>query len=53
MATRFDEYNCAAQCKKCNAFEQGRDTDFAQYISQQYGAGIDPAGTGKTDDKEI
>ena len=37
MATRFSEMNCATQCKRCNAFEQGRDAEFAAYISKQYG----------------
>jgi 5-methylcytosine-specific restriction endonuclease McrA len=37
MATRFDVYNCATQCKKCNAFEQGRDADFEKYILNRWG----------------
>ena len=37
MATRFDERNCGAQCKKCNAFEQGRDVEFAEFIDKKYG----------------
>lgn len=37
MATRFNEKNCAAQCKPCNAFEQGRDADFERYIIKKYG----------------
>lgn len=39
MATRFDECNCATQCKRCNAFEQGRDVQFGEYISKQWGVG--------------
>lgn len=40
MATRFDERNCACQCKKCNAFEQGNDKIFADYIEKRYGLPI-------------
>lgn len=36
--TRFDEMNCAVQCKRCNAFEQGRDADFERYLIERYGA---------------
>ena len=37
MATRFDEVNCAVQCKHCNAFEQGKDADFERYILERWG----------------
>ena len=37
QATRFSEMNCATQCKKCNAFEQGRDADFERYLIGKYG----------------
>ena len=37
MATRFDEVNCAVQCKHCNAFEQGKDVDFERYILTRWG----------------
>lgn len=37
MATRFSEVNCAAQCKRCNAFEQGRDADFERHIINRWG----------------
>lgn len=37
MATRFSEMNCATQCKKCNAFEQGRDADFERFLIGKYG----------------
>ena len=37
LSTRFSETNCATQCKRCNAFEQGRDTDFANYIIDRWG----------------
>jgi hypothetical protein len=36
--TRFNEMNAAAQCGKCNRFEQGRDTDFERYLINKYGA---------------
>jgi hypothetical protein len=37
MATRFSEVNCATQCKKCNAFEQGRNEDFERYLIKRWG----------------
>lgn len=37
MATRYSEMNCAIQCKRCNAFEQGRDLDFEKYLKNRYG----------------
>ncbi|MEN6620165.1 MAG: recombination protein NinG [Smithella sp.] len=37
MATRFSEVNCATQCKRCNAFEQGRDAEFERYIIDRWG----------------
>ena len=37
MATRFSEMNCAVQCKRCNAFEQGRDADFERFLIEKYG----------------
>lgn len=37
MATRFDEKNCAAQCKYCNRFEQGKDVDFERYLIKRWG----------------
>lgn len=40
MATRFDERNCACQCKKCNGFEQGRDVEFAEFIEKKYGGSV-------------
>ncbi len=36
--TRFDEMNAAAQCGRCNRFEQGRDADFERYLIDKYGA---------------
>jgi hypothetical protein len=29
--------NCAAQCGKCNRFEQGRDVIFRQKLVEKYG----------------
>ena len=37
MATRFKEMNCAAQCKGCNRFQQGRDVIFRQKLVDKYG----------------
>jgi hypothetical protein len=37
QAARFNEKNCHAQCKNCNAFEQGRDSDFEKFILNKYG----------------
>lgn len=36
--TRFDEMNGNSQCKKCNAFEQGRDADYERFLIDKYGA---------------
>ena len=40
MATRFSEINCACQCKRCNAFEQGRDVEFSDFIDKKYGGSV-------------
>ncbi len=37
MATRYNDKNCAAQCKHCNAFEQGRSAEHEKYIIKTYG----------------
>lgn len=37
MATRFSELNCHTQCKRCNGFEQGRDSDFERYLNDKIG----------------
>jgi len=34
---RYSEINCHLQCKKCNAFEQGRDVNFRKYLVEKYG----------------
>ena len=39
MATRWDEKNCAAQCRKCNRYQEGRHGAFAQAINTRYGPG--------------
>jgi 5-methylcytosine-specific restriction endonuclease McrA len=35
--TRWNEYNCALQCVKCNLFDQGRQYDFSLYIRRKHG----------------
>jgi len=35
--TRFDEMNGHTQCKRCNAFEQGRDADYERFMIEKYG----------------
>lgn len=37
VGTRYNEKNCAAQCKGCNAFEQGRSIEHEQFIIKTYG----------------
>lgn len=39
LATRFNEKNCQAQCKRCNGFEQGEDKKFAEFIDSTWGDG--------------
>lgn len=34
---RFDERNVHAQCKDCNAFNQGRQLDYGDYMREKYG----------------
>jgi len=36
-AVRWDETNCAAQCRRCNRFMGGRQDDFSLYIIDQIG----------------
>ena len=38
-ATRWEEKNCAMQCKQCNGFEEGRKYIFAKRINEIYGEG--------------
>lgn len=40
LATRWDEHNCALQCKRCNNFEQGNDVKFEEALTKRYGAGM-------------
>ena len=37
LGARFNEKNCAAQCKGCNAFEQGRSSEHEKFIIEKYG----------------
>lgn len=37
--TKYNEFNNAAQCKKCNGFEGGRTDQFMINIDKKYGAG--------------
>ena len=37
LSTRWDERNCAIQCKSCNKFEQGAQDKHAEYIRKKYG----------------
>lgn len=37
MSTRFNEMNCHAQCKHCNAFEQGADVKYRAALIKLYG----------------
>ena len=37
QGTRFNEINCAAQCKACNYFEQGRTKEHGEFILKTYG----------------
>lgn len=39
FATRYDERNCAAQCRKCNRYHSGRDDIFAIRIDERHGPG--------------
>ena len=34
---RWYEYNCAGQCKACNAWEQGKSDTHREYIKKKYG----------------
>jgi len=35
--TRFNEINGNTQCKKCNNFEQGNDTNYERFLVEKYG----------------
>jgi len=38
-ATKFDERNNHAQCKKCNGFEEGEQYRYALNVDKKYGKG--------------
>ena len=38
-ATRFDEQNVNAQCRRCNRFQSGRQYEHGRYIDKLYGQG--------------
>ena len=38
-STRWDEKNCAGQCKPCNGFKEGEKEKFGEEINKRYGAG--------------
>lgn len=38
-SVRWDEKNCAMQCKRCNGFRGGEQYLFAQAIDKRYGEG--------------
>jgi len=40
MATRYDEQNVHAQCRRCNRFRDGEQFIMGQYIDQKYGEGV-------------
>jgi uncharacterized radical SAM superfamily protein len=37
MATRFDERNCNAQCRKCNRFDEGNNIGYTKGLIAKYG----------------
>ena len=37
MATRYDEINCNAQCRKCNRFTEGNIQDYRKGLIVKYG----------------
>jgi len=39
QATRYDEQNVHAQCRKCNRFESGHQFKHGQFIDNKYGVG--------------
>ena len=38
-ATKYDEKNNHAQCKRCNGFEEGRKDIYKERVNQLYGKG--------------
>ena len=39
-ATRWNELNCAAQCRTCNRYEYGNSAGFAAGLIERYGPGV-------------
>lgn len=37
LPTRFEENNCAVQCKFCNRYRNGMPDEYAKYIMETYG----------------
>ena len=37
MATRYDERNCNAQCRKCNRFDEGNNIGYTKGLIAKYG----------------
>jgi len=37
--TRFNEQNCAAQCRACNSYKDGEQYKHGRYIDTKYGEG--------------
>jgi len=37
LTVRYDEMNCAPQCKGCNAFRQGNPIEFRKHLIDRYG----------------
>ena len=40
MSTRFNEFNCHAQCRRCNWLEQGANDMYKEVMIQKYGQEI-------------
>lgn len=38
LATRWEPKNCAAQCRACNRFAEGKHAEFAKAIDKRWGA---------------
>jgi len=39
-ATRYDPYNCQAQCVRCNMFNWGEQYEFGKQLDKKYGDGM-------------
>lgn len=40
MSTRFDEYNCNAQCLSCNCFDEGNNLGYSAGLVRKYGKSV-------------